>query len=416
VPDKQIILVSRSELQAGVQVKMLEAAIKASPPGEKEKYIMIESVNIEFSPPDESDGTTTKLMLSDDEKSYCWSKMKPKAPKFYAEGLLASDRENIGLVEFCSPTAKKEAWIVVDEESDKCIKPSLEYEIELVGNSGQLSGTLVDWVKAVKHSGDRLELLANGSPNVWTSMTISGAIIEKLPGLPVPSPSGNIFPFLKTKESDLRKDLKSLTDAIKAHNETPSSKPAEKEKHLPVIRRSYDEFISSLKGATGRTFASRILKSNAEDFNVFEISEAQRKTIIFELKRITALDIKKLEEKSREWEDETKKPAEEIRKNGVTARSKEFFELLGGSILEHPAKFGLEDFSPTYLTADLDSKGAIKEEAKAVNSFEALLKRSEKSPVSIELQRQEYLKNIKTLTVRTNKRRVLFNAKAINKQ
>jgi hypothetical protein len=427
VPDKQIIIISRDELKEGVPVKMLEAAIKASPSGGKEKHLNIDDIKIEFSPPAESDGATTKLMLSDDKKFYCWTLNDGLgAPKYYTEGRLASERGDLTSVKFHSPSAKKEAWIVVDKESDKCIHENLEYKIDLVGNSGQLSGSLVHWIKAIKHSEDRLELLANGSADVWTNVTISGATTESLPKLPDPSPSEKIFPFLKTKgitgtdginQTDLRQDLKVLKDAVQQLNNTKALKKTSKkddiEQCLEKIETYYKNFVSSLQGATGRTFASRILKSNEMNFDIFQISEAHRKTILSELKKIDSdLDIKKLEEKSREWEDDSNKPDKDIKKNGVTARSAEFFGLLGGNILELAEKFDLKEFSPKYLTPELDKKGAIKEEANAVNSFEALLNRAEKSTVPIELQRQEYLKKITALTVRTKKGRALFKAEA----
>lgn len=411
VPDKQIILVSKGELKNGVHVPLLKAVMEKNLAWNKPSEIKLTDFTVKVTPSDSNEPEKIKLFLMAGTNFYCWTldeTRRTRAPTFSTDGLFAMEKEGVQTVKFSYPSPAKEAWIAVDERSKECIFTDLKFQIILSGKTGHLSGTLADRLKIVKTSDKNLQVILNTPKELGSSVSISEATIESMPGLPIPSPSEKIFPFTKLEGIDLQTSYAAANKTFLAYREIPLSKVNERKTKLIDLKSDCGKLISQLNEVIGTTYASKIIDRNGSNFNVHGISKEDRANIIADLQKINpTLDIRTLRENSNEWEkykDDTDK--KQMKKN-IKTQSSAFFGLLGKSILEHSKEFDIGDFDSKSIW---DENGVVEKEEAAITFFAEFLKRAEVVSVPIEKKRQDYLDSITNLTVQTENGRILFKA------
>lgn len=428
-PARQVVVVTREELKAGVHVDLVKEVMLATLNGKTPKNIDLAPLLSKEEPPGPK-AKNTLVLIGGKEKYYGPSALSSADdPRYFTDGKFALGRENVVAVKFSYP--EHEAWIAVDDKSKDAIQPDLKFKINLSGNTIQLTGTLAEWIKGLKTNDKELRLSFNKSEPGEANVTIAGIMTGRLPAWPMPSPTEKFFPLDVKDVKELHKKLDHIRAGVDEHKKLPLSKPQDRKNKEEDNKDRCVKMMKALESSIGRSYASKFLKSKEVESLPAEI----RKTLIDELKKIPYLDAENIMfKKSTDWENamNAKVDEKEIKKipekDGLRNKARQekeeqiskakenarhqFFAALGENILRHRKPFGLDAFDvneQAILAANSTMKSGSDIDA-AIVFFDLFLKAASAAPVSIDQQRKDYLGKIIALRVLTQKNRVLFEA------
>ena len=147
VKPREVILVSRGQLEQGLLVAVLREVMKANLAQGTDK-LKLAPLTIGLAPRD-PENERTDLLLSDDKTFYCRTKLKDDlAPWFYADGRISLRNPLVKSVQF--KYANHEAMVVVNERTEDWLRADLGFKLNPAGDSAALAGELAEWIQAVE--------------------------------------------------------------------------------------------------------------------------------------------------------------------------------------------------------------------------------------------------------------------------
>ena len=147
VKPREVILVSRGQLEQGVVVALLREVMKANVAAGADK-LKLAPLAMALTPRN-PDNERTDLLLSDDKAYYCRTKLKDDlAPRFYADGRISLCNPVVKMIEF--KDGNHEALVVVNERTDEWVRADLGCKLTPAGDTAAVSGELAEWLQAVE--------------------------------------------------------------------------------------------------------------------------------------------------------------------------------------------------------------------------------------------------------------------------
>lgn len=217
-PPRQVILVTRKELETGVKVELIRTLMVTATAGKTPKSIELKDLKI-FAGKSSEPENTNMLLTEKGKDYYCRSLMDntKDAPKYYIDGTFSLVRNNVMTVSFSDPQNK--AWIVVDEKQaekkENPIIPDLKFSIQESGDTFKLTGSLADWIRSVNNETNdlqNLQLSINLLPDRFP-VSIKEATIQNqiLPNSPRPTDGKQIFPLNDVERTKLQQVLENIS-------------------------------------------------------------------------------------------------------------------------------------------------------------------------------------------------------------
>jgi hypothetical protein len=147
VKPREVILVSRGQLEQGVAVALLREVMKANLAQGTAK-VKLAPLTIELAPRD-SENERSDLLLSDDKSFYCRTKLTDdRAPRFFADGRISLRNPVVKSVQF--KFGDREALVVVNERTDDWLHADLGCKLTPAADTAAVSGELAEWLQAVE--------------------------------------------------------------------------------------------------------------------------------------------------------------------------------------------------------------------------------------------------------------------------
>lgn len=278
VPKIQIIIVTRKQLEEGVEVDLLKACtcMSGDPVDNLKKNLEINGKQIE----------TLAVVTNQDYFSDNWNhSLNDEKPKIYKNGMFSLAKSDVKDVSLSTVSSGKscEAWIVIDEEGGSPIQP-LSFDVKEKGdNEVELVGEIKEWMKAATDYQPKIELPGELS-EVSLSKKGEAYILTRNP---IDAP-------LLFADADI-KDVEKYLDLLKKkEDEIPvidtGSKAAKKAKtELPT---SVSNLKVSISKAIGEGILRRKSKLTSPDTNnkEKELEDTIKKEILKDKKKFESWD------------------------------------------------------------------------------------------------------------------------------